>query len=166
MALGMSSAPVIVLLGGIVGVALAPSPALSILPVAMLVVGVALLTVPAALIMRRIGRRTGFIAALLVAAITCILGIYAIHAQSFFLFSVVAFLIGGTTLLTRCYGAAERFKAQALNDLAVFGFQALASLSAGTVIFLAGWEVVNGVNLPFLMIMMGIIWKLRVQIDS
>ena len=73
--------------------------------------------------------------------------------------------IGGTTLLTRCYSSAERFKAQAVNDFAVFGFQALASLSAGTVIFMAGWEVVNGLNLPLLMITFGVIWKLRDQID-
>ena len=376
MALGMSTAPVIVLLGGIVGVALAPYPSLSTLPVAMLVVGVALFTVPAALMMRIIGRRRGFMAASLVAALACILGIYAIHAQSFVFFIAVAFLIGGnmafvqqyrfaaaesveptgvsravsivllggvvaaflgpelakhtremlpfglysgsfaslaglnlvnccvlyfltdpkasegvktdngrplgmivtqpifltavmaalvaygvmsfimtatpvsmhvldglsieatawviqshvmamfipslftglligrygltrvmlwgtvlmtacvvlavadrrfihywaglvllgigwnflfvggTTLLTRCYSPAERFKAQAVNDFAVFGFQALASLSAGTVIFMAGWEVVNGLNLPLLVIMFGVIWKLKRQIDG
>jgi MFS family permease len=74
--------------------------------------------------------------------------------------------IGGTTLLTRCYSPAERFKAQAVNDFAVFGFQALASLSAGTVIFMAGWEVVNGLNLPLLLITFGVVWKLRGQIDG
>jgi MFS family permease len=74
--------------------------------------------------------------------------------------------IGGTILLTRCYNPAERFKAQAVNDFAVFGFQALASLSAGTVIFMAGWEVLNGLNLPLLLIIFGVIWKLREQIDK
>ena len=72
MALGMSSAPVIVLLGGIVGVELAPSPSLSTLPVAMLVVGVALFSVPAALLMRVTGRRPGFMAASLIAASACL----------------------------------------------------------------------------------------------
>jgi len=375
MALGTSSAPVIVLLGGILGVALAPNPSLSTFPVAMLVVGIALFTVPASLIMRITGRRRGFMAASMTAALACILGIYAIHAQSFVLFCTVAFFIGGnlafvqqyrfaaaesvdpgkvskavsvvllggiaaafigpelakhtremlpyglysgsfaslallnmfnafilhflqdppiqegevageerplsaivrqplyatavlsalvaygvmafimtatpvsmhimdkfsieatawviqshvmamfipslftgflisryglakvmlggialmtfcvalalvdrhfihywsglvllgvgwnflfvggTTLLTRSYKPAERFKAQAVNDFAVFGFQALASLSAGTVIFMAGWEVLNGLNLPLLMIMFGVIWKLRDKID-
>ena len=74
--------------------------------------------------------------------------------------------IGGTALLTRCYNLAERFKAQALNDLAVFGFQALASLSAGTVIFMAGWEVVNIVSLPLLLTMLVVIWKQRKQING
>ncbi|MCJ7501229.1 MFS transporter, partial [bacterium] len=74
--------------------------------------------------------------------------------------------IGGTTLLTRCYSPAERFKAQAVNEFTVFGFQALASLSAGTVIFMAGWEVVNGLNLPLLLAMFYVIWKLRSQING
>ncbi|MCJ7501056.1 MFS transporter, partial [bacterium] len=103
MALGMSSAPVIVLLGGIVGVALAPTPALSTLPVAMLVVGVALFTVPAALIMRITGRRKGFMAASLLAALACVIGIYAIHIQSFVLFCTVAFLIGGNLAFVQQY---------------------------------------------------------------
>jgi MFS family permease len=103
MALGMSTAPVIVLLGGIVGVALAPYPSLSTLPVAMLVVGVALFTVPAALIMRVTGRRLGFMAASLVAALACIAGIYAIHSQSFVLFCSVAFFVGGNMAFVQQY---------------------------------------------------------------
>jgi hypothetical protein len=47
----------------------------------------------------------------------------------------------------------------------VFGFQALASLSAGTVIFRAGWEMVNIINLPLLVIMFGVLLKLRTSID-
>ncbi len=73
--------------------------------------------------------------------------------------------VGATTLLTKCYQPAERFKAQAVNDFTVFGFQALASLSAGTVIFMAGWEVVNGINLPILLIMLGLILKMRPKIE-
>ena len=74
--------------------------------------------------------------------------------------------IGGTTLLTRCYNPGERFKAQAVNDFAVFGFQALASLSAGTVIFVAGWEIVNGLNLPLLFAMLLLIWKMKSRIED
>ncbi len=58
--------------------------------------------------------------------------------------------VGGTALLTHSYRPAERFKAQALNELLVFGFQALASLSAGAVLFLAGWKAVNLLTLPLL----------------
>jgi predicted MFS family arabinose efflux permease len=58
--------------------------------------------------------------------------------------------IGATTLLTRSYRAAERFKAQALNDFLIFGVQSFASLSAGAVLFLSSWEAVNLAILPVL----------------
>ena len=74
--------------------------------------------------------------------------------------------IGGTTLLTRCYQPSERFKAQAVNDFSVFGFQALASLSAGSVIFLAGWETVNGLSLVPLLAVLWIIGKQRRSING
>lgn len=376
MALGMSGAPVIVLLGGIIGTDLAPYPSWSTLPVAMLVLGTALCTVPAALLMQRIGRRPGFMIASFITSLASLGGIYAISAQSFFLFCLVALFIGanmafvqqyrfaaaesvdpiwvskavsivflggiaaaylgpelakqsreilpfglysgsfavlaalyfvnacllfffvesrtlrkeirgearsslkivtqpvyltavmaglvsyavmafimtatpvsmhiidnfsinetawviqshvmamfipslftgiliaryglvrimlagtalmtacaiiamiehhfahywaglvllgvgwnflfigGTTLLTRCYRPAERFKAQAVNDFIVFGFQAVASLSAGTVLFKAGWETLNGLSLPLLIIMFVLILRLRSQIEA
>jgi MFS family permease len=72
--------------------------------------------------------------------------------------------VGGTTLLTRCYDPSERFKAQAFNDFTVFGFQAAASLSAGTVIFFAGWEVLNALSLPLLAIMLVVIWRMAKKI--
>ncbi|MEN8142693.1 MAG: MFS transporter, partial [Thermodesulfobacteriota bacterium] len=60
--------------------------------------------------------------------------------------------VGGTTLLTRTYRPAERFKAQAFNDFTVYGFQATASLSAGAIVFYAGWEIINLTTLPLLLI--------------
>jgi MFS family permease len=69
--------------------------------------------------------------------------------------------VGATTLLTRTYRPAERFRAQAVNDFAVFGFQALASLTAGTVIFRSGWETLNVLSLPLLGMMLAVIWKAR-----
>lgn len=48
--------------------------------------------------------------------------------------------IGGTTLLTRAYKPHEKFKVQAVNDMTVFVFQALSSLSAGVILFVSGWS--------------------------
>ncbi len=377
MALGLAGAPVVVLLGGIIGARLAPSPSLSTLPVAVLVTGVAVFTAPASLIMKRIGRRAGFMSASSIAALASAGGIYAVHSSSFTLFCTTAFFIGanlafvqqyrfaasesvspervgqavsfvlmggiaaaflgpelarqarsllpfglysgsfaalsvlyllnaallfflvepvmpegaggageerplgaivrqplylaavmaglvafgvmsfvmtatpvsmhlidrftvdetawviqshviamyvpslftgaligryglgrvmlagvalmagcsvvamvdrhfvhylsglvllgigwnflfvgGTTLLTRTYSPAERFKAQAVNDFAVFGFQALASLSAGTVIFRAGWETLNSLSIPVLVLMGLLILRLRKKIEA
>ena len=73
--------------------------------------------------------------------------------------------VGGTTLLTRSYRPSERFKAQAANDFTVFGIQALASLSAGTVIYLANWNILILLTLPFLVVLLGGLIILRGQIS-
>ena len=58
--------------------------------------------------------------------------------------------VGATTMITDTYEAREKNKAQALNDFAVFTTVALASLSAGALQNLFGWEVVNIGVLPLL----------------
>jgi len=74
--------------------------------------------------------------------------------------------VGGTTLLTRSYRPAERFKAQAVNELIVYGSQAAASLSAGSVIFRAGWETVNLLTLPCLAAMLAILLRARPRLAN
>ena len=51
--------------------------------------------------------------------------------------------IGGTTLLTECYRPEEREKVQGLNDFAVFGTVAVASLTSGKLLAWFGWASVN-----------------------
>ncbi len=102
-ALGMAGAPAIVLLGGIIGSKLAPRPTLSTLPVAALVVGVAVFTVPAALFMARIGRRAGFMISSLVTGAAALSGINAIHSENFAHFCLVAFFIGGNMAFVQQY---------------------------------------------------------------
>ena len=60
----------------------------------------------------------------------------------------------GTALLTRSYLPAERFKVQAANDSAIFGFQSIASLSAGLVLLRAGWATMNLLALPVVALML------------
>ena len=103
MALGMSGAPVIVLLGGIIGSSLAPHPSWATLPVAMLVVGGALCTVPAAILMERIGRRPGFMISSFAAALASLGGIAAIFHESFSLFCLTALLIGANMAFVQQY---------------------------------------------------------------
>ena len=59
--------------------------------------------------------------------------------------------IGGTTLLTQSYRPAERLKVQAVNELAVFGFAALATLSAGWLYDRFGWATLNLAVIPLLL---------------
>lgn len=69
--------------------------------------------------------------------------------------------VGGTTLLTRTYRPVERFKTQAANDFTVFGIQAVASLSAGAVLFTAGWDTLVLLTLPFLLALFAGLFFLR-----
>ena len=54
--------------------------------------------------------------------------------------------------MTATYEAAERNKAQGLNDLLVFGTTALASLGAGTLLAYFGWNAVNYAVFPMVAI--------------
>jgi len=59
----------------------------------------------------------------------------------------------GTSLLPQSYKACERHKVQAMNDFVLFGFQAFASLMAGWVLFLGGWNYVVLTSLPLIAIL-------------
>ena len=53
-------------------------------------------------------------------------------------------------MVTLSYTMAERFRAQAVNEFAVFGTSAAASLLAGTMIHLSGWTATVVAPLPLL----------------
>ena len=93
-ALGMSGAPMMVLLGGIIGVELAPDRSWATLPLALMVIGGASATIPAALLMGRIGRRNGFISGMVIALLACLCAIQAIHTENFILFCGAALGLG------------------------------------------------------------------------
>ena len=93
----------VVLLGGILGSQLAPRPALATLPLSVMIIGLALTTFPAALIMQRLGRRPVFQATALVAAGAAVLGAQAIRADSFGLFCLATFLLGTTNAVVMQY---------------------------------------------------------------
>lgn len=58
--------------------------------------------------------------------------------------------VAGTALLTSCYLPAERYRAQAVNEFAVFGTQATVSLLAGPALHVLGWTQMNLVTVPLL----------------
>ena len=60
--------------------------------------------------------------------------------------------VGGTTLLTETYRPSERAKVQGVNDLAVFGSVAIASLSSGVLLQSFGWQAVSYGAVPFLLV--------------
>jgi len=81
--------------------------------------------------------------------------------------------IGATTLLTETYSESEKFKTQALNDFLVFSVVSAASLSAGILHQKFGWQFVNYMAIPALIIIIiSLIWLYRInkivdiQLDS
>lgn len=60
--------------------------------------------------------------------------------------------IGATALLTETYLSAEKTKAQALNDFLVFGTMAMTSFSSGAAQNTLGWESVNLMVTPLLVL--------------
>jgi len=62
--------------------------------------------------------------------------------------------VGGTSLLPQSYREGEQFKAQAFNEFCVFGFQAVASLSSGWVLYTFGWHTLLVICVPLLFIVL------------
>ena len=60
--------------------------------------------------------------------------------------------VTGTSLLVTTYTPEEKFKAQGFNDLVVFSFTAISSLSAGILISMTSWKSVNLLCIPFLIL--------------
>lgn len=82
------------ILGGIVGAYLAEDKTLSTLPITLLITGAAVTTIPASNLMRRIGRRAGFMSAALVGMAGAAVVAYAIWIESFALVCFGSFLLG------------------------------------------------------------------------
>ena len=60
--------------------------------------------------------------------------------------------ISGTSLLVLTYKEEEKFKAQGLNDFIVYSIHATGSLSAGVLIVLTNWKIMNLICIPFLIL--------------
>lgn len=61
--------------------------------------------------------------------------------------------IGGTTLLATTYTTSEKGVAQAVNDMSVFIFTLICSLSAGPLLSLYGWQTMNLLLLPWIVLL-------------
>ena len=93
----------VVLFGGILSAELSPNPAWATAPVSLAVVGMALSTLPASLVMRLTGRRRGLIAGAGVGILASLVCTYAIAQTSFALFCFGSLLFGTATAFTVQY---------------------------------------------------------------
>ncbi len=126
-ALGGAGPPIIISLGGLVGQALAPSPALVTLPVSLYNLGLALSTLPAAYLMRRLGRRSAYLIGAVSAAVAGLLAAGGIFAAAFLLFCLGTFAAGfqGANVQSYRFAAADGvsgpLKAKAISSVLVGG---------------------------------------------
>ncbi len=111
----------IVTLGGIIGSTLTDNRAFVTLPLSLMIVAGAVTAVPATILMRRIGRRYGFVLASCCAAIGMVVGALALRESSFILFCVATMMLGANTAFTLQYryaaaeSVAPKFVARAVS---------------------------------------------------
>ncbi|MBI3672958.1 MAG: MFS transporter [Rhizobiales bacterium] len=105
-----------VVTAGLIGSALASDPSWATLPMSMMIIGTALTTFPISLLMKRIGRRPGFVLCALAGAVGGLIGVFAIFQRNFGLFLLATFLLG-------VYQASSSYYRFAAADLASPGFR-------------------------------------------
>jgi MFS family permease len=95
-AIGGSAGPIAIGIGGLVGASLLPHDqmALATVPVSTYILGSAAASIPAALLMRRVGRRNGFITGTALGATGAIVVTAAIMMGAFWIFTLGMVLIG------------------------------------------------------------------------
>ncbi len=129
-ALSMSTSPLLVFVGGFLGKELAPSPQWATVPLTGMIVGTAVSTVPAAMLMRRFGRKRGSFIGFGFALTGTTLAFQAALIGNFWLFLASAVLMGTNLAFT----AQFRFAAlESLKDPADFPL-ALSVLMLGGLI--------------------------------
>jgi predicted MFS family arabinose efflux permease len=118
-ALYASGTVALIATAGLVGTQLAPSKAWATLPVSTFVIGTMLTTIPAALLMRRFGRKLGFILGAAIGVFAGLLSVYAIYRADFIMFTV-------STALHGAYQASSGYFRFAAADTASPAFRAKA----------------------------------------
>jgi MFS family permease len=119
----------------------------------------------------RYGERTIIAIGLVILGAAGLAGLSGVELGNFFVALVLLGIgwnfgyIGATSLLTTAYRPEERGRVQGMNDFAVFGMVALASLTSGGLMNCSGgdavdgWQAVNLAMLPMLALAGGaLIW--------
>ena len=119
---------------GLIGLQLAPDKSWATLPMAAFVIGTAITTLPISLLMKRIGRRAGFILGASAGFLAALIGVYALYERNFILF-----LFG--TMFMGMFQASASYYRFAAADMASPGFRPKAIswvMTGGVVAALCG----------------------------
>jgi MFS family permease len=130
-ALSMAGIPIVVLLGGIIGTELAPTPILTTFPVAIMVVGLALFALPAAFLMKAGGRKVGVVSAALMAGVAALAAAFAVSEQSFVLLCTATFFVGAQGAFVRQYRFAATESVEPAQSGRAVSFVLLGGIAAG-----------------------------------
>jgi len=98
-----TGAIIMVTLGGIIGSELATDPTFATLPVSIMVLCVAATTIPATILMRKIGRKLGFAMSSISAVVSSLLAGLALYQQSFPIFILAGATFGINMAFTQQY---------------------------------------------------------------
>ncbi|WNZ27578.1 MFS transporter [Leptolyngbya sp. NK1-12] len=129
-ALAMSGSIVLFTTAALIGSTLAADKSLATLPLALLQLATMLTTIPAAFALKQWGRQRGFITGVLIGMSGAGLGVYAIFAGSFVLFSIAALLYGifngfvGYYRFAAADVATEAFRSRAISFVIAGGILA------------------------------------------
>lgn len=94
LSLAMSAGAMMVMVGGLIGAQMAPSPKLSTLPVALMIVGTAIGVVPVTRAMGKYGRKPIFVGVAMLACLSSLLGAMSVVIEQFELFLFASFVLG------------------------------------------------------------------------
>ncbi len=91
----------------------------------------------------------------------CITVVISLFDQSFLNYMLTLVFLGfgwnflfisGTSLLVLTYKEEEKYRAQGFNDFVVYSVHALGSLSAGILIVLTNWKIMNLICIPLIIV--------------
>jgi len=159
----------LVTLGGIIGASMTDNKALVTLPLSLMVVAVASTAIPASMLMRRVGRRRGFMLSSIVASAGMFLGVLALHQSSFILFCAATMMVGVNTAFTQQYryAAAESVTRQYVAR--AISFVLLGSIGGaflGKELATRGESWVEGIPYAGTLVVLGCLFILQVVLMS
>lgn len=129
-ALGGASPAIVISLGGIVGSQLVSNQAFATVPVSLMQLGLACGVIPAAMLMRRLGRRSGYVIGALIGVVAASIAAGGAVSRLFWLFCLGTFLCGFYGAYVQSYRfaaadtASDSFKPRAISWVMIGGLAA------------------------------------------